>query len=253
MATHEILYPTEDDDWSPSRKRVISAWMTHFVTASSAVWGLLAILAITNGAWIDAFWWMALAVFIDAFDGLLARRVDVKKVLPQIDGALLDNIVDYLNYAFVPAYFLYSADLVPPWFRIVGPALILMASAYQFSQSDAKTEDHSFKGFPSYWNIMVFYFYMLGSGYTLNVFFTLLFVVLVFVPIKYIYPSRTTVQPRLVMGWGIIWGIGTLAMLVLYPDIPRWLMLFSLAYVVYYHALSLYVQFVVPPRPAAEA
>ena len=251
MATHEILYPTEEDDWSPSRKRVFSAWMTHIVTASSAVWGLLAILAITNGAWIDAFWWMALAVFIDAFDGLLARRVDVKKVLPQIDGALLDNIVDYLNYAFVPAYFLYSADLVPAWFRIVGPALILMASAYQFSQSDAKTEDHSFKGFPSYWNIMVYYFFMLGTGNALNVFFTLLFVVLVFVPIKYIYPSRTTVQPKLVMGGGVVWGIVTLAMLVLYPDIPRWLMLFSLVYVVYYHALSLYVQFFAPPRTAA--
>ena len=191
MTTQDMLYQPGDDGWSPSKKRIFSVWMTHLVTASSAVWGLLAILAITNGAWIEAFWWMAVAVAIDSFDGALARRVDVKKVLPQIDGALLDNIVDYLNYVFVPAYFLYATNLLPARFAVLGAALILLASAYQFSQSDAKTEDHYFKGFPSYWNVMVFYMFMLGTGPWLNLGITVLLCVLVFVPIKYIYPSRT--------------------------------------------------------------
>jgi phosphatidylcholine synthase len=251
MTTQEVLYEVEDDGWSPSKKRILSAWFTHLVTASSAVWGLLAILAITNGAWVEAFWWMAAAVAIDSFDGTLARRVDVKKVLPQIDGALLDNIVDYLNYVFVPAYFLYASNLLPSRFAVLGAALILLVSAYQFSQSDAKTDDHYFKGFPSYWNVMVFYMFILGTGSWLNLAFTVLFGVLVFVPIKYIYPSRTPVQPRLVMGWGALWGISCLAMLLLYPAIPQWLILFSLAYVVYYHALSLWVQFGSPARTAA--
>lgn len=251
MTTQDILYDSEEDSWSPSKKRVLSAWMTHLVTASSAVWGLLAILAITNGAWVEAFWWMAAAVLIDAFDGTLARRVDVKKVLPQIDGALLDNIVDYLNYVFVPAYFLYASNLLPARLAVLGAALILLASAYQFSQSDAKTEDNYFKGFPSYWNVMVFYMFMLGTAPWLNFAITVLLCVLVFVPIKYIYPSRTSVQPLLMMGWGILWGIACLAMLILYPDIPRWLMVFSLAYIVYYHVMSLWAQFGPPARVQA--
>jgi phosphatidylcholine synthase len=256
MTTHEVLYEPElydpDEEWSPSKKRIVSAWMTHLVTASSAVWGLLAILAITNAQWIEAFWWMAAAVFIDSFDGMLARRVDVKRVLPQIDGALLDNIVDYLNYVFVPAYFLYASGLLPNGFAVLGCALVLLSSAYQFSQSDAKTDDHFFKGFPSYWNVVVFYMFMLGSNVWLNLFFIVLFAVLVFVPIKYIYPSRTTVQPKIVMGWGALWGISCLAMLVLYPDVPLWLMVFSLAYVVYYHAISLYAQFWAPARASVQ-
>ncbi|MGL4651863.1 MAG: CDP-alcohol phosphatidyltransferase family protein [Caldilineaceae bacterium] len=246
MSTQDILFSPEEESWAPSKKQLVGAWMTHLVTASSAVWGLLAILAITNERWIEAFWWMAAAVAIDSFDGMLARRMQVKRVLPQFDGALLDNIVDYLNYVFVPAYFLFSANLLPERLAVVGAALILLASAYQFSQSDAKTDDHYFKGFPSYWNVLVFYFFMLGTSQWVNFALTLLFTVLVFVPIKYIYPSRTTLLPRLVLGWSMLWGVSILAMLWLYPDVPAWLMLFSLAYVVFYHALSLYAQF----RPA---
>lgn len=250
MTTQEFLYSPDEEVWAPSKKQLVGAWMTHLVTASSAVWGLLAILAITNGQWVTAFWWMAAAVVIDSFDGMLARRMQVKRVLPQFDGALLDNIVDYLNYVFVPAYFLYSANLLPnSRLAVVGAALILLSSAYQFSQSDAKTDDHYFKGFPSYWNVMVFYLFVLGTSVWLNFFVTVLFCVLVFVPIKYIYPSRTTVQPKLVMGGGLVWGISILAMLVLYPNVPLWLKGFSLIYVIYYHALSLYVQF--RPKPAA--
>jgi phosphatidylcholine synthase len=246
MTTQEFLFTPEEESWSPSKKQLVGAWMTHLVTASSAVWGLLAILAIANEQWVVAFWWMAAAVAIDSFDGILARRMQVKRVLPQFDGALLDNIVDYLNYVFVPAYFLYSANVLPERVAVIGAAMILLASAYQFSQSDAKTDDHYFKGFPSYWNVMVFYFFMLETAPWLNFAITVLFCVLVFVPIKYIYPSRTSVQPKLVMGWGMVWGIGNLAMLALYPDVPAWLKWFSLAYVVYYHVLSLYAQF----RPA---
>lgn len=243
MTSQEIVLSPDDEEWSPSIRQQVGAWMTHLVTASSAVWGLLAILAITNERWIESFWWMGAAVFIDSFDGMLARRLQVKRVLPQFDGALLDNIVDYLNYVFVPAYFLWSANVLPPRLAVTGAAMILLASAYQFSQSDAKTDDHYFKGFPSYWNVMVFYFIMLGTSQWVNFGFVVLLTVLVFVPIKYIYPSRTRVQPKVVMVWSILWGISCLAMLLLYPHVPTWIMLFSLTFIVYYHALSLWVQF----------
>jgi phosphatidylcholine synthase len=251
MTADNLYLDVEEDDWSPSRKRVITAWLTHLVTASSAVWGLLAILAITNQEWTAAFWWMAIAILIDSFDGLLARRVDVKRVLPQIDGALLDNIVDYLNYVFVPAYFLYSADLLPPGFMVIIPAAILLASAYQFSQTEAKTDDHFFKGFPSYWNVVVFYMFLLELNPWVNLGFAVLFCILVFVPIKYIYPSRTTIQPRLTMILGVLWGICNFIMLLLYPDYPRWIMWFAIAYIIYYHVLSLYATWITRDRGVA--
>lgn len=243
MATQGFAYENEGDGCTPSRGRLLGAWLTHLLTASSAVWCLLSIVAITRAQWVESFWWLALAVAIDSFDGIMARRFEVKKVLPQIDGALLDNIVDFITYVFVPAYFLFAAGLLPAQLAIVGAALILLSSAYQFSQSDAKTEDHYFKGFPSYWNVVAAYMFLLSTPAWLNFAFIVLFAVLVFVPIKYIYPSRTNVQPHLVMALSILWGISVLYMLAVYPDYPQWVMLLSLAYVVYYHVLSLYVQF----------
>lgn len=241
MSTDSLYYNPDEEPLSPSRRKQALAWFTHLVTASSAVWGLLAILAITNGEWRQAFLWMAAAVAIDSFDGTLARRADVKNVLPRIDGALLDNIVDYLNYVFVPAYFVYAADVVPSGLKVISAALILLTSAYQFSQTDAKTDDNYFKGFPSYWNVAVFYMFLLQWNPWVNFGFIVLFAVLVFVPIKYIYPSRTDVLPRFNMLFGVLWGIAALAMLAFYPNYPAWLMWFSLGYILFYHAESLYV------------
>ena len=159
MTTDNFLYDAEEE-WTPSLQRKAAAWFTHFFTATGAVWGLMSIIAITNGAWQAAFAWMALAVFVDSFDGLLARRVRVKDVLPNFDGGLLDNMIDFLNYVVVPAFFLYESDILPMGGKLLGGAMIIIASSYQFCQADAKTEDHLFKGFPSYWNIMVFYLFM---------------------------------------------------------------------------------------------
>ena len=178
----------EESVWRPSRRQQALAWTVHAFTATGAIWGLLALLAISNDRWIEAFAWMGVAVFVDAFDGIAARRLRVKEALPEFDGALLDNILDYLNYVFVPAYFLAVAGFLPQSLRVAGAVLILLASAYQFCQSDAKTEDHYFKGFPSYWNIMVFYMFILNLPPWLNMTLVVVLSVLVFVPIKYIYP-----------------------------------------------------------------
>ncbi|MCB0131615.1 MAG: CDP-alcohol phosphatidyltransferase family protein [Caldilineaceae bacterium] len=230
-----------DDSWSPSDKQRLLAWLTHLFTASGAVWGLLSVIAITAGEWQLAFVWMAAAVFVDSFDGFIARRTRVKLVLPEFDGALLDNIIDYLNYVFVPAYFLYAAELLPPDLRLMVTSLILLSSAYQFSQTDAKTDDHFFKGFPSYWNIVVFYMVVMGTAQWLNAALMIFFCVMVFVPIKYIYPSRTTLFRRLTMGLGLLWGLLNLIVLIQFPNHAPWLVSLSLAYAIYYVLLSLYV------------
>ena len=103
------------------------AWSVHLFTASGAVWGMLSLLAIFNGQWSLAFAWMGAAIVVDSLDGFLARKAHVKTVLPEFDGALLDNMVDYLNYVFVPAIFLFKSNVLPEGVPLLGPAAILLA------------------------------------------------------------------------------------------------------------------------------
>lgn len=241
MAQMEDVYlEPGPEEWSPSFKSKAMAWSAHLLTATGAVWGLFSILAISSHQWLLAFVWMALAVFVDSFDGLWARRVRVKSVLPNFDGALLDNMIDFLNYVVVPAYFLYESEMLPSQYALPGAALILLASAYQFCQGDAKTEDHYFKGFPSYWNIMVYYMFILSLSGWVNLAVTVLLSALVFVPIKYVYPTRTAIYQRLTMILACIWGIVNVVILTQYPVYNRWLIWASLLFIVYYCWLSLY-------------
>ena len=137
----------------------MKAWLVHIFTASGAVLGLIALWAIHERHFIAAFWLMGVTIIIDSVDGFLARRTQAKLVAPQIDGALLDNIVDYFTYVLVPAFFLLVTKLLPSGWEFIAVSVLALASAYQFTQPEAKTDDHFFKGFPSYWNIVVFYLF----------------------------------------------------------------------------------------------
>jgi phosphatidylcholine synthase len=220
----------------------VAAWSVHFYTALGAVLGFLALESIARDQYGLAFLWMAVATFIDSTDGTLARRFRVKQVLPNFDGARLDDIVDYLNYVLVPIVLAYDAGLVPA--DTVGRlvcAAPLLASGYGFCQTDAKTEDHFFKGFPSYWNIVVFYLYALGTPVWLNVSLLLLFAVLVFVPIRYMYPSRNPTARRTTYALGIVWGIMMFALLAQFPEPSRPLAWATLYFPAYYMAMSLHL------------
>lgn len=223
----------------PNPVRVVSAWGVHLFTASGAVWGLLAVLAIFEHDWESMILWMIVAMFVDGFDGLLARWADVKTYAKGIDGALLDNILDYLNYVFVPALFLMEADVLPYGTRLIGGCSILITSAYQFTQTDAKTDDHHFKGFPSYWNIVALYMLVLNLPQWVNFAFLMVFNILVFVPIKYIYPSRNSYLRKLTLGLTYLYGALGIWGLIQYPNQPEWLVWVSFVYVFYYIVLSL--------------
>ncbi len=215
----------------------------HLFTATGAVWALLALVAIFNQEWRLAIFWMVLAMFVDGFDGMLARWADVKTYAKNIDGALLDNILDYLNYVVVPALFLVQADFLPELFRWPGAIAILLTSAYQFTQVDAKTDDSNeyfFKGFPSYWNVMVLYMLLMGLNPWLNLIFLVLLNILVFVPIKYLYPSRNTRLRRLTLILSYLYAIIGVWGLLQYPDVPGWVVWVSFIYVAYYVGLSLW-------------
>ncbi|OQY44638.1 MAG: hypothetical protein B6242_12200 [Anaerolineaceae bacterium 4572_78] len=222
-------------------KNKVLAWVVHLFTASGAVWGVLAVLAIQKQVWMAVFAWMSIAIFVDAFDGILARRFRVKEVLPNFDGALLDNILDYFNYVIVPVFFMYEVELVPVTMVIIASSAVLLSSAYQFCQTDAKTDDHYFKGFPSYWNVTVLYMFILGLNQWINFALIVLFCILVFVPIKYIYPSQAMKNKRLNLWLSIAWGMVCIAILAQFPHHPLWLVWLSLAYVIYYFGYSFYI------------
>ncbi len=225
----------------PVRKTL--AMGVHLFTATGAIWGLLALIAVFNHEWRLAILWMILAMFVDGFDGMLARWADVKTYAANIDGGLLDNILDYLNYVVVPALFLVEADLLPDGFRWVGAFAILLTSAYQFTQVDAKTDetnDYFFKGFPSYWNIMVLYMLVMQMNPWVNFAFLTIFNILVFVPVKWIYPSRNTRMKRLTLVLSYLYGIIGIWGVVQYPNVPQWIIWASFVYVGYYIVLSLW-------------
>jgi len=219
----------------------VIAWIAHLYTATGAVLAFLAARAVVEHDYRTAFFWLGVQIVVDATDGVLARALRVDVRTPGFNGAKLDDIVDYLTYVFVPALFVWRAILVPgPWVPWVAGAM-LMSSAYGFNRTDAKTADHFFTGFPSYWNIVVFYLFLLDLTPGINAAILLGFAALVFVPIRYIYPSRTPIWPWATNLFGAAWGVAGLLVLWQYPTVSRTLVLASLAYPVYYFMLSFVV------------
>ncbi len=225
----------------PAKKAL--AWSVHLFTATGAVWGLLTLLAVFEQNWRAAILWIIIAMFVDGFDGMLARWFHVKEYAYRVDGALLDNIIDYLNYVVVAALILIKApNLLPPGLAMVGAFSILLTSAYQFTQIDAKTDEKSFffKGFPSLWNFLVLYMMLLRLNPWINLVALMVCNVLVFVPVKYLYPSRNTRLRRLTLILTYLYGAIGVWGLMQYPSVPQWIVWISLAYVAYYALLSFF-------------
>jgi phosphatidylcholine synthase len=222
---------------------LIAAWLVHLYTASSAVIALLATRAVFEYRFRDAFLWLAAAIIIDSSDGVLARLADVKGRLPWFNGAKLDDIVDYLTYVFVPAVFVWRSVLVADAWTIPVASAMLLSSAYGFNQAAAKTADHFFTGFPSYWNIVVFYLFVMHRSQAFNALVLIGLAILVFVPIRYLYPSRTPYLRAVTVALGIAWGAALLVMIWQLPAISGTLLWSSLLFPVYYFAWSLVVGF----------
>jgi len=219
------------------------AWLVHFYTALGAVVAFVTLVLIEQLKFQETFWLMALAVAIDATDGTFARAARVKELIPQFDGDRLEDIIDYANYVVVPCWFLLHANLLPAEDSLWLASLPLLASAYGFCQKQAKTSDNFFLGFPSYWNIIVFYFFALQSPPWINAFAILLLSILVFIPIKYIYPSRSPYLRVLTNSLGVLWALAVLAIIYLLPEPPPWLVFVSLLFPAYYTALSFWLAF----------
>lgn len=233
---------TPVDATNASLLRRTAAWGVHAYTASGAVIAFLALAAAADHRFPDVFRWLALALAIDCTDGAMARAVGVKAVLPHYDGARLDDIVDYLTYVLVPIAMLYFGGFFPPACAEWVAAAPLLASAYGFCRSDAKTEDHYFRGFPSYWNVVALYAYALAVSPGVAAAWVVGLSLLVFAPLKFLYPSRAPRFQRSSIGFGAVWALVMLYVIWSLPTPPALLIWASLAYPAYYCGVSFWLQ-----------
>jgi phosphatidylcholine synthase len=184
---------------------------------------------------------MFAATLVDATDGMLARRFRVKEILPDVDGGRIDDIVDYITFVFLPMLLLEASGGLYASVALPVIAIVLLSSMYGFVAPDAKSSDHFFTGFPSYWNVAVFYLYAIGAAPVTSAIVLTVLSVLVFVPICYLYPSRQPFLRPLTISLGILWGLVLMVVLARMPEPSRGLLYLSLAYPIYYFALSLYL------------
>ena len=222
----------------------IKGWGVHFLTASGAFACLLALYCIHIQEWILAFWALTICLFLDSIDGTLARKFEVKKNIPNIDGALLDNLVDYLSYVIAPTFFIVTYELAPYGWNFLSALFVIIASSYQFTQIDAKTHDNFFKGFPCYWNFVVFYLFIIDWSREFNLFILIFFSILVFVPIKYIYLSRMSsynkITRLLICIATVIYGILSFILLLCYPYTNIFIITYTTIYISGYFIFSMY-------------
>jgi phosphatidylcholine synthase len=217
--------------------RKLAAWLVHLYTAIGGIVGLFALLHAAEGRTRTAFLLLVITMLIDATDGLLARRVRVREVLPDFDGAELDNVIDVLTYVWVPLFIMATENLLPHPAWLIVPVL---AAMYAYGQINMKTEDAFFLGFPSYWNIVALYLFWLRPEPAIAVLLVVLPAILTFIPTRYLYPSRNQILWKTSWGLGAVWIVMVIYMLM-QPQPESMLVFLSLYYPAYYMAASFYV------------
>jgi phosphatidylcholine synthase len=225
-------------------RRRIGAWAVHAYTASGLVFAAAAATLVVRGDGTSlrlALLLLLVATDIDATDGVLARQADVARVVPGFDGRRLDDIIDFHTYTSLPLLLIWRSGALPGpmgWI-LIAP---LIASAYGFAQTDAKTEDGYFLGFPSYWNVVAFYLFFLAPPPWVSAAAVLILAVLTFVPLRYLYPSRPGRLNRITALLGAPWALLLLLILTGAMGEPRpwvlWSLLFPAWYLVASWALS---------------
>ena len=183
----------------------LKALSVHLFTATGAVFAMLAMLAAVDLDWSMMFLWLVVAFVVDGFDGPLARRYHVKTNAPELDGELMDLIIDYLTYVFIPAYALFKSDLLPGWTGWLAIILITFASVIYFADTRMKSKDNSFAGFPGCWNMVVLVLFALSPDFYVTLTLVVLFTVAMFVDLKFIHPVRTARWRALSLPVAIAW------------------------------------------------
>jgi phosphatidylcholine synthase len=167
------------------------AYLVHMLTASGAVFAMLALMDAVKGDWAMMFVWLMVAFAVDGIDGPLARKTNVTVNAARLDGTVLDTIIDYLTYVIIPAFALFQSGLLPGWTGWVAIIAITFLSAIYFADTRMKTSDYSFSGFPACWNMVVIVLFAIKPDFWVSLIIVLVLAVAMLLPIKFVHPFRT--------------------------------------------------------------
>ena len=189
--------------------------LVHLLTGFGIVAGFFALIAVMNNNQKEAFLWLGLAFLLDSIDGTLARKFNVKKNLPNIDGKMLDSIIDFFNYVIIPSIMIYWFRYVPDQFILLIPAILIFISIFSYVNLNILTNDNYYNGFPAIWNVIVLYFYIFGTSQNINLIFLILLIFLKFSPLKCIHPLRVKKFKSLSIFFAFIWFIMSVFLVVI--------------------------------------
>lgn len=181
---------------------------------------MLAMLAAVDQKWDLMFLWLVIAFFVDGIDGPLARKYDVRRNAPEFDGVLLDLIIDYLTYVFIPAFALFKSGLMDGWTGWIALLLITFSSAMYFADTRMKTRDNSFSGFPGCWNMVVIVIFAIQPNFWVSLALVACLAVAMFLPLKFVHPVRTARWRALTLPVALAWTFfaGWAAWVDFHPD-----------------------------------
>ncbi|WP_292397414.1 phosphatidylcholine synthase [Mesorhizobium sp.] len=206
--TDRIPRPKKKVTWPQAR-----AFSVHLLTASGSFLAFLSLVAASEQRWTAMFWWLGLALFVDGIDGPIARKLEVKEILPTWSGELLDNIIDYVTYVLIPAFALYQRGFMGEGLSFLSAAIIVVSSAIYYADTGMKTKENFFKGFPVVWNMVVFTLFVIDPGQWVSFAVVVVAGILTFMPIYFIHPVRVVRLRPINLGMTLLWcAFGALAL-----------------------------------------
>ena len=181
------------------------AFAVHILTASGALWALLAMVAAADRDWPMMFAWLGVALVVDGVDGPLARAANVTERLPTWSGAALDFVIDYATYVLLPAFAIATAGLMSSPYNLIASGLVVVSGALYFAYEGMKLPDNCFRGFPVTWNMLVFVIFAFPGLQAYSLAIIVVFVALTFAPVRFVHPVRVKRLRPLTLAVAIVW------------------------------------------------
>ncbi|WP_417556446.1 CDP-alcohol phosphatidyltransferase family protein [Microbacterium sp.] len=215
----------------PSRRtRVIAAWAVHAFTLTGVIWATLALLALFDDEPRLMWLYLGIALVVDGVDGTLARKAEVRTYAPNVDGVILDSIIDYLTWTLIPALFLFREGLLDDGAAaLILLLLINVSSMFCYANTKMKTGDYYFLGFPAAWNVVALGLWLLGAGALFNAVVVVVLSLLTWAPIAFVHPLRVARFRAIMLIATAVWIIASAALVVLYPIAEPWTVVVWLA------------------------
>lgn len=202
----------------------IAAWSVHAFTLTGVVWATLALIALINDQPKLMWLYLGIALIVDGIDGTLARRANVRLYAPHFDGTILDSVIDYLTWTFIPALFMYRAGLLGEGaLGIVLLLLINVTSMFCYANTKMKTDDFYFMGFPAAWNIVALALWLFNPGTVPTAILVILFSILTWAPITFVHPLRVAKFMAVNIVAALAWVIASAVLVASYPVANLWM------------------------------